>query len=134
MKKKDVRKIVEANIDNLKAALGLSSWRVFIDYGPALIDGDDTHYNGKCNTDPAIHETALITLDPKQLDSEAEILEVLRHELAHCIAASFNTCQAVLATLLTRREYRALDVLFHIAHERVVGSIQSILESKSSAG
>ena len=129
MKKSEVQQIVQANIEGIQKKLGLSSWNILVDYGPAMLDGDDTHYSGMCNTDPSLYESALVTLDHKQFETAAEVLHTLEHELCHAIGSNFDVCQAVLKRLLSKRDYEAMDVLFHIAHERVVGSIQSILKS-----
>ena len=132
MKKSDVERIVGENIEEIKMRLGLDNWRILIEYGPALLDGDDTHYSGLCSTTPDLFETAIVTLDPKHFDSSAEVLDTLAHELCHCIASNFDVCQAVLKRLLPKREYAAVGVLFHIAHEKVVASVQKILASHPS--
>ena len=131
MKKADVQRIVETNIEGIQRRLGLESWKIVVEYSPIRIDGDDTHYPGMCNTDPELFQKALITLDPEQHNNSAEVLYTLEHELCHCIGSNFDICQAVLARLITKREYKAVDVLFRIAHEQTVASIQSILSQSS---
>lgn len=127
MKRDDVKKIVDANIEGLKKMLGLSDWDVLVEYGKIPIEDGSTG-RGRCIVDPALFDkTAVITLDPKLVEDKEDTLFVLSHELAHIVVSDFDICQTVLSSFLSAEENRAADILFHIAHEKAVSAIQRIL-------
>jgi hypothetical protein len=83
-----VKAIVEAHIDEYKEILGIAHWHVTV--GLDLRDSDaKATVSGEC-TWYIDYERAAIRLDPDALDSEEEVLEVLRHELFHILLAPFS--------------------------------------------
>ena len=129
MKRIEVKRIVEANIDDIKAMLGLGHWEIAVEYGKVKIQGSD-RFNGRCLTDVVKYANkALITLVPKKLDDEGEVLDVLRHELVHCVVSSFDICMDEVAELVTKKEYKALLVLHYQVDEEVTKRICKILDS-----
>lgn len=124
MQKKEVQKIVEDNIDSMKAMLGLSHWDITMEYGaipkrPSL--------NGLCTTDVAWVDSAKIRLSPKKLQNEEEVLDVLQHELVHCIVSSFHLGMVAAGKLVTKKEYDALLILHSRANEEVTTRLCKIL-------
>lgn len=126
MRKSKVKRIVDANIEGLKATLGLDSWRIKIRYGKVKIQGSDD-FNGQCSVAVKYLNKATITLDPGKLDDEAEVLEVLQHELVHCITSSFHLSEIITSVLVTKQQYKVLTDLFYRANEEIVEWVCRIL-------
>jgi hypothetical protein len=84
MDKSAVEAIIERELKPLCDRLGLSYWDLDIKYGP--IDGSG---NGQCAR-LMDYDRATIEFNPEQLDDEAHVLKVLRHELFHIIHSPFD--------------------------------------------
>jgi len=128
MKKKDVRRIVDENIDSLKALLGLDSWTIHVEYGKVKLPGrTDGNFWGKCVTDPAHFENATIVIDPKKHNAEQDVIETLIHELCHAVISCFNQIDHVIEEFVSPAEYKALSVMWYHANEQVVERICRIV-------
>jgi len=116
-----VKKIVEANIEQLKKQLGLTDWGISTTYG-------------SCDGDPAVtmcdidYKIADIRLDPMCMDDEAEVLHALKHELMHCVISSFQTYRSAVECFLTEKERAAMAVIFRRADEESACALAKILE------
>lgn len=127
MKKLDVQRIVDKNIEAMKTMLGLDRWEINFEYKP--ISGKNKRCNGQCTTDVTWVNRALITLVPGKLDDEEEVLSVLLHELIHCITSSYHLGMVATSELTSKKEYQALLVLHYRADEEVTEWICKILDS-----
>ncbi len=125
MKKCDVKRVVDENIEAMKTMLGLDRWDIDLEYKQRL----KKKRNGQCTTDFAWINAALITLVPGKLDDKEDVLSVLQHELVHCITSSHNLCMTATAELVSKKEYQALLVLHYRAVEEVTEWICRILDS-----
>jgi len=129
MTEEDVKAVVNENIDKMKAMLGLDRWDIDIEYGKTEANILSSGFDGQCTTDTAWVNRALITLDPDGMDDSAEVLDVLQHELVHCITSSYNLCMGATSELVSKKEYRALLALHYRADEEVTTAICNILDS-----
>lgn len=129
MKKRDVQQVVEANIEAMKTMLGLDRWEIDIKYGKTKANVLGKGFVGQCTTDVTWINEAIITLDPKMLDDKTEVLDILQHELVHCITSNFHLGMTTTAKLVSKKEYQALLVLNYRADEEVTKWICKILDS-----
>ena len=128
MKKNEVCKIVESNIEAMKIMLGLDRWDIGIKYDEININGLGNNFGGQCCIDVASVDSATIILDPKKLDNEAEVLDALQHELVHCITSGFNIGLYAASGLVSKKEYQVLHVLNYRADEEVTTRVCKILD------
>jgi hypothetical protein len=84
MDRSAVGAIVERELKPLQEKLGLCHWDIEVECGPIQGGG-----NGQCSRS-ADYDRATIELDPEQLDDEAHVLKVLRHELFHIVHSPFD--------------------------------------------
>lgn len=124
MKRSEVKAIVESNIEPMKDMLGLSHWIIDIEYG---VIQERTDCGGFCITNITWVDEALIKLNPRKLYSEYEVLDVLQHELVHCIVSSFHLVMVAAGELVTKKEYSALMVCHSRADEEVTTRMCRIL-------
>lgn len=129
MKKCDVKRIVDENIEAMKTMLGLDRWSIDIKYGKTKTNVLGKDFIGQCHTDVAWVNEALIILDPGNFDDSAEVLDVLQHELVHCITSSYHLSMAATAELVSKKEHQALSVLNYRADEEVTEWICKIIDS-----
>jgi hypothetical protein len=98
MDRSAVKAIVEAHIDEYKEILGIAHWHITVGFdlrdphAKATVSGECTWYID--------YERAAIRLDPDALDSEEEVLEVLRHELMHIVIAPISVFWNMVKPLL----------------------------------
>lgn len=130
MKKSEVKRIVDENIGGLKKMLGLDRWWIDVEYGKVKIQGS-VNFNGQCSTVVKYTNRAKITLDPGRLEDENEVLEVLQHELVHCITSSLHLGETVMGVLVTKQQYQVLTDLFYRANEEITESFCKILNGLS---
>jgi hypothetical protein len=86
----ECKRIVDREIEALAEAMGLPHWHIVVRYERVA----DEHPEGftvsaNCRAKPE-YERATITIDPDEMDDEAELLRILRHELMHIVLAPFN--------------------------------------------
>ncbi|KKL26701.1 hypothetical protein LCGC14_2392670 [marine sediment metagenome] len=129
MKKCDVKRIVDENVEDLKMMLGLDRWQIDIKYGKTKANVLGKDFVGQCTTNVTWINRALIILDPGKLDDEAEVLDVLLHELVHCITSSFHLGMTATAELVSKKEHQVLSVLSYRANEEVTEWICKIIDN-----
>ena len=122
MDKSEVQDIVSGAIEKMKDLLYLNDWQINIYYGHL---GDNM--NGKCERDIS-YRIADITLDPEELDSKEEVLDVLRHELLHLVIADFDLYKAAIHHNFDDNHTFA-GLYFHAA-ERVIGNIERMMDTR----
>jgi hypothetical protein len=83
-----VKAIVDREIEPLMARLGVPHWHVTVSYDLRADDGT-CRTNGRC-TRVIDYNQAHIELAPGELDDEAHVLKMLRHELFHIVASPFD--------------------------------------------
>lgn len=131
MDKSLVKEIVEANIKQLQKLLGLELWDIVFEYHMT----EDDNFNASCLAQIE-YLKALITINPEQMEDKAKVLQVLTHELVHCLTSTFRTYQLAVANLLDRRYdtekvYDAVNEFYNRAEEEVVCNFCRILERTS---
>ena len=124
MDKSLVTEIVEANIDRLQKLLGLSAWVIVFEYHSV----SDSDASGSCDC-LVERQVALIVLDPGMIEDEADVIEVLTHELIHCITSTFHTYKAAVSCLVdSGNTLDAIGVIYERAEEEIVCHFCRILE------
>jgi hypothetical protein len=126
MDRSEVRKIVERELEPLKARLGLSHWSVTVDFDLREPTGNFST-RGQCNFH-VDYDKATICFDPDQLDDEAEVLHVLRHELFHIVVSPFSIFMNSIRPFLNTDPVKldmAESVLTH-AMERAVINVERL--------
>jgi hypothetical protein len=84
--------IVDRDINALLRAYGLQHWQIRIYYDlQSESDDDGSHYAtlGRVSVKPA-YEQAAIRLNVGEIDDEAQLLKILRHELSHVVLSPFD--------------------------------------------
>jgi hypothetical protein len=119
------RRIVEANIRRLMRALGVQHWNVIVAYEPAAGDHrpcDGYRAAARADINPP-YNSVVITIDPALADTEAEVLERLRHELEHVVQAPFVVYRKLMRSHLrteAERE-RERDLWEYCTEQGVLG-------------
>jgi hypothetical protein len=128
MDRSELKAIVDAHVDSLIAALGLSDWRLVIEYDrcPSGGPGEAVRYLSR--------QRARIYLDHDEMSGSGVVaagspedyaLEILRHELFHVLLAPFDTLHdAMTAGMEDSREKQCLNLLFDEAQEAGVRAIE----------
>jgi hypothetical protein len=128
MDRSAVRAIVEREIGPLKARLGISHWSVAVAFDLREPSG---HFStrGECNFH-VDYDKATICFDPDQLDDEAEVLHVLRHELFHIIISPFSIFMNSVRPFLNTDpvKFDMADSVFTHAMERAVINLERMFE------
>lgn len=117
-----VRDIVNAHIKKMRWALQLQDWRIDVSYGP-LTEGT----RGECQLQIG-HKKAAIRIDNDKCDDEHMVLQTLRHELLHLFDAEMELYRNAIRHLLANETFDAVDELFLHAAERLVGSLERMLD------
>jgi len=115
-----VQQIVETHYPWMYRALRLAPWDIALDYWSLPVG------RGECETDSA-HRTAAIILDPDEHDTADEVLMTLLHELLHVRFAVLDVYHEAVSPLLTPREQEAVDSLYMLATEQIVGETLRLL-------
>jgi len=117
-----VEKIVNKNISKMQAALGVSDWDVIMSYY-------GTDHAGEVRFRPG-YRSAYITLDPSRLMSKGEVLNVLRHELIHLLAAELDIYRNTFMKFVSDqpRTIEAMEELYDSVVEKLVGNIERVLD------
>lgn len=131
MDRSAVRRIVEANLARLMGELGVRHWTVDVDYDfRGHDDGTPGRTVGRC-VNLLDYDRATIHLDPDGLDDEAEVLDVLRHELFHVVLAPYDLFGNVVEELTKgnpKLDKAAARVWRH-AQERAVAALERMYEN-----
>lgn len=124
MDKSIVEEIVNSNVERLKKLLGLQSWEFVFEYDSFP---EDT-IKGSCDS-LVERQIAIIVLDPKMMETKADVIEILTHELIHCITSTFHTYKAAVSCLIdSGNTLDAIGVIFTRAEEETVSRFCRILE------
>lgn len=86
-----MRAIVEREIDALIVQLGIRHWHLQFNY-----ELRDDAALGDCSR-KIDYDHAYIRLDPEGMRDEAQVLEVLRHELFHVVLSPFDLFERAVA-------------------------------------
>lgn len=116
------REIVRADSPWLKWAMGLASWTVNIEY-----IGLPAGTIARCNVD-ASYDIADIEIDPEQHNTRADILDSLRHELAHALHSEYGVLECAIGNITSDRERAILEVIESAAREKTVLAIEAMLD------
>lgn len=81
---------------------------------------------GMCNHDSKYNE-AVISLDLSQIDDEKEFLDILQHELIHCIMGDLQIAKDVGCAAMSATEMRKYFESFDHGIERAVTIVQRII-------
>lgn len=100
-----VKAIVDREIGPLMRRLGIRHWGVVVDYDLRR-SADGFEARGECNWHPD-YDKAAISLDPDAFADEAEVLEVLRHELFHVVLSPFTVFLNAVKPLTRDDEVKA---------------------------
>lgn len=123
-----VRNIVNAHIKKMRWALQLQDWSIDVSYGH-LENGT----RGECQLHVR-HRKAAIRIDSDDCDDEQVVLKTLRHELLHVFDAEMEVYRNAVRHLLAPETFDAIDELFLYAAERLVGSLERMLEDGLKIG
>lgn len=124
MKKSKVKRIVKSNIKRLQKLFDLQSWDIVFEYHSV----SESDASGSCDC-LVERQVALIVLDPGMIEDEADVIEVLIHELIHCITSTFHTYKAAVSCLVdSGNTLDAIGVIYERAEEETVSSFCRILE------
>lgn len=126
MDESEVREIVNANIRQMRWALQLQDWEFKIEYACLGHSSQET-VKAECSPDPK-YKHAVIVFDPAAVESEADVLRSLRHELLHCLYADIETYRKAVAQLLDDKPFNAVDEFFRHAVESLVGRLERMLD------
>lgn len=119
----EVRAIVRDHMDGFLYALRLKDWHVTVNYSRP-----DNGVMGTCHADPS-YRTALIEIDPAQMDNEYDVIFTLRHELLHCLHSQFEVYRKQIFQLVhDTMVLNALDQAFNHASEVTVTSMEDMLD------
>lgn len=121
------KKIVNEHVEWLRWALGLQHWTIHIVY-KRLGTAEGQTVLGRCETNRRYRE-ATISIDNDEIESETQILRVLRHELLHVFHAGFETYRQMAHEMIDGKAMDAMDVAFHDSIEAVVAHIEHMLDA-----
>lgn len=88
MERAKVQEIVERHAGPLIEELGLEHWTIGFRYDLRSSTGGYASL-GQCNRQVK-YSKASISFDPDELDSEEDVLRILRHELFHLVVSPFD--------------------------------------------
>lgn len=117
-----VRSIVNANIKKMRWALQLQDWQ--IDVTHVHLEGDT---RGECRLDVP-HRKLSIAIDSDEVNDEAEVLFVLRHELLHTFDAEMELYRSAVKHLVPGDVFDAIDDVFLHAAERLILCLERMLD------
>ncbi len=122
MSEAEVRAIIDENICDLRAALGVHEWS--IDVGYSTSPGGSV---ATCTADPKRHRATLV-FNPGEFDDESEVLQFLLHELLHLYNAEVHLYSDAVHPLVSEREFATLEVFRTNATEHIVHCIECLLK------
>lgn len=132
----EVKRIIKENYESLADEIGVGHWEITYDCNALESSEAGRTISGRCRIKPA-YDQAAITLDPANLDDEADAIRVLRHELLHVALAPYKLfCEAVGEYVVgDERAVRAVDVLWEYAQEQAVINLERMYRRvKANAG
>lgn len=125
MDKSEVKRIVEANIDEMMRTLGVQHWSIAVSYEQP----ENPDWAASCERHLDYHK-AIIKIAPDKADSEAGVLNSLRHELLHVVLAPFDLYREAMFQLISDRpEADRLDSrMFRFTIEQMVLNLERMLD------
>jgi hypothetical protein len=126
MDRSEVRAIVEREIGPLMAALGVSWWKVVVEYGPIQVPKgtpDAFVAAARCDRKPD-YNRATITIDPEKCDSGEDVMEYLVHELAHLVLAPFDLYRQFATKYIEANspgDHQEDAIFAHVVEQAVIG-------------
>ena len=124
----EARRLTDEHLPWLIWALQLQKWNVTVSMehiGESRMGG--RNFVAECKADPSTH-LVTIRLDPEQIDSEAELLKSLRHELFHVFHAEDDHVRRVLGQHMSQDAFDSIDVLLSVLAESIVRRLESFLD------
>jgi hypothetical protein len=115
------QKIAAESLPWLRYAMQLASWEINVKWVRL-----DPGVMAQCKADVRYH-SATLEVDPDAHDTKAELLDTLRHELAHVLHAEFGLYECAVAHLINQRERNVLDEIGDAAREKTVNAIERML-------
>ncbi|MBD2119351.1 hypothetical protein [Trichocoleus sp. FACHB-262] len=91
MDKSKVKEVVDTNILKMMRQLGVQAWKVAVLYEPT----GNPNWVASC-TRQLPYQSAVIRIDPHMAESEADVLNSLRHELIHVLLAPLDAYRDVV--------------------------------------
>jgi hypothetical protein len=119
-----VERIVRREIEPLKEKLGLRDWGIKVHFD-LKSESIEAIASGECNW-LIDYEKATIRLAPAELETEEEVIEVLRHEMFHIVLAPISIyANAIRPALEGDAARRAMaESVFTHAVERMVINLE----------
>ena len=133
----EARRLVDQQLPWLIWALQLQRWKITVSLehiGESRMDG--RNFIAECKADPSTH-LVTIRLDPETIDTEAELLKSLRHELFHVFHAEDDHVRRVVGQHMSREGFDSIEVLLDVLAESIVRRLEAFLDEglrMSSAG
>jgi hypothetical protein len=128
MDRSAVKAIVDAAVGPMAALLGLSHWKIILDYGST--GDEDCAANCLRRID---YGTAFITINPEAMKDERQVLGTLRHELLHIHAAPFDLFYEAALASTDEKADPALKRISRHAHEQFVLGLERMFDSAPMA-
>jgi hypothetical protein len=118
-----VQAIADRELGPLMGRLGLERWDISVYCDLKADEPGAFGTRGQC-TWQADYDTAVIRLAPDNLNTEAEVIEVLRHELFHAVLAPISIFKNAIRPALAADETKwamADSVFTHTVERLVIG-------------
>lgn len=96
-----VKATVDNNLERLRDALWLNTWKISVEY--EALEGDTA---AECRLDHADYNVAVIAIDPAQLRTEKDVMQTLVHELLHVTLARFELYRLSVIELIPDHVYQ----------------------------
>jgi hypothetical protein len=124
-----VQAIADRELGPLKGRLGLERWDISVHCDLKVDDPGDFTTRGEC-TWHVDYDTAVIRLVPDRLNTEAEVIEVLRHELFHVVLAPISIYKNAIRPALTADEtkYAMAESVYTHAVERMAINLERMYQ------
>lgn len=124
----EARRLTDEHLPWLIWALQLQRWKIAVSLehiGESRMAG--RNYIADCKADPSTHSVT-IRLDPETIDSEAELLKSLRHELFHVFHAEDDHVRRVLGQHMSQDAFDSIEVLLDVLAESIVRRLEAFLD------
>jgi hypothetical protein len=95
MDQSEVKRIVDQHAEEMAGRLRIGHWKITAVYGPC----SNPEWSAECRLD-ASRDMATFTFDPERLKSEAEVLDLLQHEMLHIVLAPFDLFEMTARSLV----------------------------------
>lgn len=126
MKRKKLRKIIDANLGPMREALGLWDWKITTYYG--VVPSGSQSASAEVYADPQYNRAA-IHFNPDKIDKKSDALFSLQHELLHIVLAEMKSYVAAVERVtedIGKPACEALDESRAYSEERLVLALERI--------